>query len=98
MESYSSPKKMKKVGDLFERYKTHFKAPQATVEKACVEAIFKVTGYKVDKKYITYTVSTKTINLGVPSVLKSELRFKYKEILEELKNTMGENESPQTIL
>lgn len=98
MQHYSTPKKMKKVGDLFEKYKIHFKAPQATVEKACSEAIFKVTGFKVSSDLITYTVSTKTLSMQIPSVLKSELRFHYQSIFKELKNILGETGSPETIL
>ncbi|MCB9815439.1 hypothetical protein H6785_02600 [Candidatus Nomurabacteria bacterium] len=98
MDDYSIPKKMKRVGDLFFKYKSHIKAPQATVEKACVEAIFKVTGFKIKKEDVRYTVSTKTLNLKIPSVLKSEVKFKYLDILEELKKTLGEKDAPNTII
>lgn len=97
MDDYSTPKKMKNIGDLFERYKKHFKAPQASVEKACSESIFKVTNFEVKKESIKYTVSTKTISLNLPSVLKSEIKFKHKEILSDLEETLGKEECPKII-
>ncbi|MCA9359906.1 hypothetical protein KC850_02610 [Candidatus Kaiserbacteria bacterium] len=97
MEKYSTPKKMKQVGDLFSKYKTLLKPPQSSVEKACSEAILKVTGHCIDKEKISYTVSTKTIHLMVPSVLKTELRFKNNEILKELEGVLGKDSVPKII-
>lgn len=98
MQPYSTPKKMKRVGDLFEKYKIHFKAPQATVEKACSKAIFKITGIKVSPDNITYTVGTKTLNMQISSLLKSELNFYQQEIIEELRKELGEGSKPEIIL
>lgn len=98
MEQYSTPKKMKSVGDLFEKYRKHFKAPQATVEKACAKVIKKVSGFDVSPENITYTVSTHTISLQVPSVLKSELRFYNEKILQQLQQDLGETGAPKLIL
>ena len=78
------PKQMKRVGDLFEKYRLKIKAPQASVEKACVEVVKEVTGFDIKPDQVTYTVSTETLSLQVPSVLKSELRFYNKEILKKL--------------
>lgn len=98
MQSYSSPKKMKKVGDLFDKYKLHFKAPQSTVEKACSEAILEITGIKISPDNIIYKVETKTLNLQVSSLLKSELNIYQKEIINKLKKELGERESPNIFL
>jgi hypothetical protein len=98
MQEYSAPKKMKRVGDLFERYKKHFVAPQATVEKACSKAIKEVCGFDVSADTISYTVSTNTIALQVPSVLKSEIKFHHTEILSRLQQELGEKGSPKIIL
>jgi len=97
MEGYSAPKKMKPIGDLFTKYKLTFYAPQATVEKACVEAIKKATGFTISVDQVTYTVSTKTISIQVPSVLKSELRFHHQAVLTELKKSLGSKGSPNSI-
>ena len=98
MDNYSTPKKMKKIGDLFERYKTHFKAPQATIEKAFVDAVKASTGYEIEISKVRYTVSTKTISLSIPSLLKTELRLKQPAIISELKKKLGEKEAPNLIL
>lgn len=97
MEQYSAPQKMRKLGDLFDKYKTRFKAPQATVEKACAAAILKVTGFTITAECISYTVATKTISLAVPSLLKSELKLRQVEILKELQDSLGKNEAPKII-
>lgn len=98
MREYHTPKAMKSVGDLFEKYKTRFKAPQASVEKACAEAINEVTGFKVTQAQVTYTVATKTISLQVPSVLKSELKFHHAAIMERLERELGRDGCPKVIL
>ncbi len=98
MKEYSTPKKMKRVGDLFAKYRTRFKPPQATVEKACVLTIKEVSGFDVTTDQIIYNVSTKTLSLQIPSILKSELRLKFPVILKALENKLGKNEAPSTIL
>ena len=97
MDDYFVPKKMKKVGDLFEKYRTRFKAPQATVEKACVKAIKEESGFDVTVEQISYTVSTRTISLQVPSLLKSELKFHYSSILKHLERELGKEGCPKLI-
>ena len=98
MEDYSAPKKMKKVGDFFDKYRKRFKAPQASVEKACASVIQEVTGFGVKEEQVSYIVSTRTISLQIPSVLKSELRFHYPSILKKLEELLGKDGSPKVIL
>ncbi|MFT7644700.1 MAG: hypothetical protein ACI9BF_000351 [Candidatus Paceibacteria bacterium] len=98
MEDYYAPKKMKKVGDFFDKYRKKFKAPQASVEKACASVIKEVTGYEVKEECVSYTVSTRTISLQIPSVLKSELRFHYPLILKKTEDLLGKEGSPKVIL
>jgi hypothetical protein len=98
MEEYSTPRAMKQLGDLFLKYKTHFKAPQASVEKECVAVIKEVSGFIITSDQVTYTVSTRTISLRVPSVFKSELRFHQQAILRELENRLGKDGCPKTLL
>lgn len=97
-EHYSTPKAMKRLGDLFEKYRTHFKAPQASVEKECVAVVKEVTGFTLTQEQVSYTVSTRTISLQVPSLLKSELRFHYAAILSKLTERLGKDGAPKTIL
>jgi hypothetical protein len=98
MESYSTPKKMKQVSDLFETYKTRFKAPQKTVEKECIAVITTVTQFTLTEAQVKYTVSTRTIAIQAPSILKNELRFKQQQILQELENRLGKDGCPKVIL
>jgi hypothetical protein len=98
MHEYSAPKKMKQISDLFEKYRTRFKAPQATVEKACAKAISEITGFSIDLEQISYTVSTRTISLQVPSVVKSELKFHYETILKKLESELGKKGAPERII
>lgn len=98
MEHYSTPKPMKRIGDLFEKYRTRFKAPQASVEKVCVEVIVELTGYMITVKQVSYTVSTRTISVSVPSLLKTELKFHQTAILKELENRLGKDGCPLVIL
>ena len=98
MDDYSTPRKMKRVGDLFDKYRKRLKAPQSTVEKACASVIKEVSGFDVTAEQITYTVSTRTVFLQVPSLLKSELRFHNKTILNKLEEQLGKEGAPQVIL
>lgn len=98
MEEYSTPRAMKQLGDLFLKYKTHFKAPQTSVEKECVAVIKEVSGFTITPDQVAYTVSTRTVSLRVPSVLKSELRFHQQAILRELENRLGKDGCPKVLL
>jgi len=98
MQEYSSPKKMKTVGDLFLKYKLVFKPPQATVEKAFIEVVKEVLGFDLDIKMIKYNVGNRTLGLTVPSILKTEVKFKQKIILEKMSIKLGKGNSPETII
>lgn len=97
MDSYSAPKPMKRVGDLFEKYRTKFKAPQASVKKECIVVIKEVSGFDILIEQIEYSVSTKTISLQVPSVIKNELKFHHSKILLILSEKLGNNNAPKII-
>jgi hypothetical protein len=98
MRGYSAPKKMKSVGDLFDKYRNHFKAPQASVEKAFVSSVKKITNFDIDTKKVSYTVNSRVISLNLPSVLKTEIKFKEKEILTDLNTSLGVDVAPKKIL
>ncbi|MBP6881088.1 MAG: hypothetical protein KBC35_00465 [Candidatus Pacebacteria bacterium] len=98
MQEYSAPKAMKRVGDIFDKYKIRFKAPQASVEKECIAVIKEVSGFDIKSNQVAYTVSTRTISLRVPSILKSELRFHQNAILQELENRLGKDGCPKALL
>ena len=88
---------MKHLSTLLDNFQKRFTPPQASVEKRVAEIICEVTTLQIKPEQIKYTVSTKTISLQVPSVLKSELQHQKTFILERLKSDMGVN-APKVIL
>lgn len=86
------------IGNLLLKYKKHLKPPQASVEKECIEVIKEVTGFLLKEGQVKYTVSSRTLHLQVPSVLKSELKAQYPNILLALKSRLTAAHSPTTIL
>jgi len=97
MDNYKPPMQMKKLGDLFERYKTRFKAPQASVEKECIIIIKELTRLDLQLSHVEYVVSTRTLSLRVPSILRTEILFKKTEILDTLKAHLGADNCPTYI-
>lgn len=86
------------LGNLLARYKAVLKPPQASVEKECVIVIKDVTGIELLPQQVSYTVSTKTLVLKTPSLLRSELMLHRQAILSELKQRLGEKGAPETII
>jgi len=97
MDSYGPPRPMKQIGDLFLKYRQRFKAPQATVEKEFVLVIKEVSGFDITFEQVEYTVTTRTIYLKVPSVLKSELKFHHQAIFKLLNERLGAATAPKNI-
>jgi len=97
MKEYKPPAAMKHIGGLFERYRTTIKAPQGSVESEAILVIKTVTGFTVKKEQLVYTVSTKTLSLNVPSVLKTEVLFKRDQILQQLQKNLGSTNAPQVL-
>lgn len=89
---------MKQIGDLFEKYRKTLRAPQASVEKECVKVIVEVTGFSITQNQLSYTVSTRTLHLKMPSVLKQEILLQREAILSALKSHLHEQSYPKTIL
>src|SRR6056297_2902234 len=94
MDNYKAPMPMKRLGDLFERYRTKIKAPQASVEKECLIIIKELTQFDLELSQVEYTVSTRTLSLRVPSVLRTEILLKKTEILERFKSRLGADSCP----
>lgn len=86
------------IGNLLLRYKKHLKPPQASVEKEAIEVIQEITGFLLKVDQVTYTVSSRTLHLQIPSLLKSELKPQYPNILLTLKSRLTAAHSPTTIL
>jgi hypothetical protein len=86
-----------KVSALFEKYKVILRAPQGTVVKEVIEVIADLTGITLDKKYIKYAVSAKTVSITAPSIVKQEIKLHQAEILIHLKARLGEKSAPKLI-
>lgn len=86
------------LGNLLERYKKHLKPPQASVEKVCVSVIKDLTDIPLGSHQIGYTVSSRTMTIKAPSLIKSELKTHHTAILKELEKRLGIGSAPQTII
>ena len=86
-----------KISNLFEKYKKIIKAPQSSVINEVIDVINDLTGITIDKKFMKYSVVTKTISINAPAVLKQELKLHQAEILSHLKARLGENSAPKII-
>ncbi len=86
------------VKDLFAKYKLTLQAPQKTVELESLKVIGEITSIKLTEDQVEYTVSSRTLFIKAPSLIKQELKIKNKLILEQLKKSLGAKSSPKTIL
>jgi hypothetical protein len=86
------------LGNLLARYKSHFKPPQASVVKECLEVIESVSGIVLEQKHLTYTVSSRTIVVQASSLVRSELKTHHSVIMSELQKKLGANNSPKVII
>ncbi len=87
-----------KISDLFKKYTDVLKAPQGTVVQAFIEVIYDVLGVRVEKDQCTYTVSSKTLTVQVPGMIKSEIKLQKGTIMKKMAEKIGEKNIPQTIL
>lgn len=89
---------VKKVGDLFEKYRRTLIAPQKTVVAAFVEVVEEVLGIRVRPEAVRYTPSSRTLFVTAGGPLKSEIKLHADEIVAHLKGRLGEKNAPETIL
>ncbi len=89
---------VKKIGDLFGKYKNILKAPQGVVISAFIEVVDDVLGIKIPKECVSYTVYNKTLTLRISGPLKTEILLKKQEILTHVKGRVGQKSSPKVIL
>jgi hypothetical protein len=87
-----------KVSALFEKYLLTLKAPQRTVEKAACAAINDVTGLSLKVEQVMYTVSTKTLYINAPAMIRSEIKIRNEEIFTALRMYLGEGEGVGQLL
>lgn len=89
---------IKKVGDLFDKYKQILKAPQGVVIGAFIEVVSDLVGIEIPKEHISYSVHSKTLTMRISGPLKTEILLKKKEILTHMKGRIGEQSVPKIFL
>ncbi|MBP9836448.1 MAG: hypothetical protein KBC78_01290 [Candidatus Pacebacteria bacterium] len=86
------------VRDLFAKYRNTLQAPQKSVEIESIRVIGEIINYKLTEDQVKYTVTSRTLCITAPSLIKQELRFHHETIIIELKNSLGVKNAPQCIL
>jgi hypothetical protein len=86
------------LGNLLLRYKKIIKPPQQSVVIEVVSVIKDVAGFDVTTKQLEYTVSSRTVYVKTPSVLRTEIIKKKSEILKALTERLGDNNCPINII
>ena len=89
---------IKRVSDLFEKYRKTLIAPQKTVIGAFVEVVDDVLGIKLKPESVRYAPGSKTLSVATHGPLKSEIRLHKDELITHLKGRLGEKNAPTTIL
>lgn len=89
---------IKKISDLFEKYKTILKAPQGVVIDTFIEVVSDLIGIEIPKERVRYTVHNKTLYVRVSGALHTEIKLKEKEIISHMKGRLGPHSAPKVIL
>lgn len=82
---------MKHISDLFARYAHKIQAPQGSVIKVFSTICTEEFKLPIKVEHCSYTVSTKTLYLKAPSLLKSELLQKKPQVLAALRQQLGQS-------
>lgn len=89
---------IKKLGSLFEKYKTLLVAPQGSIISAFQEVIVDLFNLDLKKEQVSYSVHNKTLTVKVSGPLKTEILLRKKEVLAHLKGRLGEKSAPREII
>jgi len=89
---------IKKVGDLFAKYKQRLVAPEASVVNAFVEVVQELLELDINPKKVSYNPATKVISINGGGPLKSEIKLNQQDILIHLKGRLGEKSAPKSII
>ncbi len=87
-----------KVGNLFDKYKDKIRAPQASVVVVVIDVIKDVCGITLQTQQVSYTVSSRTVTIHAPSILKHEVMRHSSEILVHCQGRLGDISCPKQIL
>jgi len=85
---------IKKLNDLFEKYRKNLVAPEQSVRIVFVEVVEEVLGIVVSEKKVNYSPHTRLIHLKMAGALRSEVLLHKQEILSHVKGRLGEKSAP----
>ena len=86
------------VSDLFKKYTQTLRAPQGIVVTAFIVAVEEVCGATLSKNHCTYNPDTHTLAVHASGMIKTEITLHKKDILQVMKDTIGEKSLPKDIL
>lgn len=86
-----------KVSGLFEKYKKTLIAPQSSVVTVFTEVVSDVCKINLKKNQVTYSVTSKTITLQTPSIIKHEILRVQQEVLDHCRGRLGDKSCPKNI-
>ncbi len=89
---------IKHVGSLFEKYTKILRAPQGVVIDAMTIIVEEVCRYTLKREQCLYDPQTQIFTLRVSGMVKTEILLKKKEILQQLREVLGERGAPRDIL
>lgn len=88
---------IRKLGDLFEKYKKTLVAPQATVVDTFVEVVKELLDFEVNKEQVSYSPASRILSIRGGGPLKSEIKMNEVEILVHVKGRLGDKSCPEKI-
>ncbi len=89
---------LKQLSALFSKYKEILIAPESTVIDAFLEVVEDMFEIKLDKKFVRYTTSTKTLSVTGYGPFKMELKLHEKEIISHIVGRIGKKNAPERII
>lgn len=87
-----------RINQLFEKYRTHLRAPQQSVVEEMRRIIHEVVGVELKNQQLTYSVATRTLAIQAPGLIRQEIILKQTIILQSAKTRLGVKNCPHTIL
>jgi hypothetical protein len=87
-----------KVGDLFSHYRSRIIAPQASVVSVFVEVVADICTITLKLEQVSYKVTSRTIVLHTPSILKHEIMRHKADVLLHCQGRLGVKSAPKEIV
>lgn len=89
---------IKKIDTLLQKYKQNIRAPQESVVRAFKKVVSDELGITLPKESIRYTVSSRTIAVGISGPRKSEIMLHKGKLLAACTAALGEKNAPHHIV